>query len=82
MFHGTSTCFTILWTPNYPSHVNDPAVRGPARIVNGKLVLEWALVPSDPSCEGLSATYTISADGWTLDGINVPDCLDPGYVRF
>jgi hypothetical protein len=82
MFGGASTCFTILWTPNYPKHIDDPAVRGPARIVNGKLVLGWALVPSDPNCEGQSATYTISADGWTLDGDNVPDCPDRGYVRF
>ena len=82
MFGGRSTCFTILWTPNFPNHVSDPAVRGPARIVNGKLVLGWALVPNDPNCEGQSATYSISADGWTLDGVNVPDCLDPGYVRF
>ena len=82
MFGGTSTCFTILWTPNYPSHINDPAVRGPARIVNGKLVLGWALVPNDPNCEGQSATYSISADGWTLDGVNVPDCPDRGYVRY
>ena len=82
MFGGTSTCFTILWTPNYPSHINDPAVRGPARIVNGKLVLGWALVPNDPNCEGQSATYAISADGWTLDGVNVPDCPDRGYVRY
>jgi hypothetical protein len=82
MFGGASTCFTILWTPNFPNHVSDPAVRGPARIVNGKLVLGWALVPSDPNCEGQSATYSISADGWTLDGVNVPDCPDRGYVRF
>ena len=82
MFGGTSTCFTILWTPNYPSHINDPAVRGPARIVNGKLVLGWALVPNDPNCEGQAATYAISADGWTLDGVNVPDCPDRGYVRY
>jgi hypothetical protein len=82
LFGGRSTCFTILWTPNYPNHINDPAVRGPARIVNGKLVLGWAMVPSDPNCEGESATYSISADGWTLDGVNVPDCLDAGYVRY
>ena len=81
MYGGTSTCFTILWTPNYPKHVNDPAVRGPARIVDGKLVLGWALVPNDPDCEGTSATYSISADGWTLDGVNVPACSDRRYVR-
>jgi hypothetical protein len=82
LYRGTSTCFTILWTPNYPKHVDDPAVRGPARIVNGKLVLGWALVPSDQNCEGTSSSYSISADGWTLDGFNVSECGDARYVRY
>lgn len=79
MYRGTSTCFTILWTPNYSKHVDDPAVRGPARIVDGKLVLKFALVPNDPDCEGASSTYSISADGSTLDGIQVSTC---SYARF
>jgi hypothetical protein len=81
MYGGKSTCFTILWTPNYPKHVLDPAVRGSARIVDGKLVLGWALVPNDPGCEGTSSTYSISADGWILDGIQVPDCSYRRFVR-
>jgi len=81
MYHGASTCFTILWTPNYPKHIDDPAVRGSARIVDGKLVLGWALVPFDPNCEGQSFTYSISPDGWTLNGMQVSDCADRRYVR-
>jgi hypothetical protein len=82
MFGGRSTCFTILWTPNYPKHATDPAVRGPARIEGGALVLGFALVPNDPQCEGTSATYTISADGWTLQATGVPPCDFPRrFVR-
>ena len=79
MYGGKSTCFTILWTPNFPNHVSDPAVRGSARIVDGKLVLGWALVPNDPQCEGTSSTYAISADGSILDGVNVSPC---SYQKF
>ena len=81
MFDGRSTCFTVLWTPNYPKHVQDPAVRGPARIVDGNLVLGFALVPNDPACEGTSSTYSLSPDGWTLTGIDVPFCSFKGFVR-
>jgi hypothetical protein len=81
MYKGTSTCFTILWTPNYPKHVDDPAVRGSARIVDGKLVLGWTLVPSDPQCEGTSSTYAISADGWILDGVKVDPCSYQKFVK-
>lgn len=81
MYGGTSTCFTILWTPNYPLHVSDPAVRGSARIADGDLVLGWALVPNDPQCEGTVSTYSISADGWILDGIEVPACSYQKFVR-
>jgi hypothetical protein len=81
MFGGRSTCFTVLWTPNYPKHINDKAVRGPARIVDGNLVLGFALVPEDPGCEGTSSTYRISPDGWTLDGIDVPPCSILGFTR-
>ena len=81
MYGGRSTCFTILWTPNFPNHVSDPAVRGSARIVDGKLVLGWALVPNDPQCEGTSSTYAISADGWILDGVKVDPCSYQQFVR-
>jgi hypothetical protein len=82
MFGGRSTCFTILWTPNYPDHANDPAVRGPARIEGGNLVLGFALIPNDPACEGTSATYAIAADGWTLASVDAPPCGFPSrFVR-
>jgi hypothetical protein len=81
LYGGSSTCFTILWTPNYPKHVNDPAVRGPARIVDGKLELGFALVPNDPECEGTTSIYAISADGWTLDQVDAPNCSYRRFVR-
>jgi hypothetical protein len=78
LYEGRSTCFTVLWTPNYPKHATDPAARGSARIVDGNLVLAFDLVPNDPACEGTSATFTVSADLSTLDAI-VPGCA---YQRF
>jgi hypothetical protein len=81
MFDVPSTCFTILWTPNYPKHASDKAVRGPARIVDGNLVLEFALVPDDPACEGTSSTYSISPDAWTLRALDVPACSYQGFTR-
>ena len=81
MYGGTSTCFTILWTPNYPKHVQDPAVRGAARIVDGNLALEFSVVPYDPVCEGTTSTYVISDDRWTLEGVDVPPCSFRGFVR-
>ena len=78
LYEGRSTCFTILWTPNYPNHMQDPAVRGSARIVDGNLVLAFDLVPYDTSCEGTSATFKISADLSTLDALR-PGCA---YRRF
>lgn len=81
MYAGGSTCFTILWTPNYPRHTSDPGVRGPARIIDGNLVLGFALVPNDPGCEGTSSTYAISPDGWTLRGTDVPACSFQGFTR-
>jgi len=82
MYHGTSTCFTILWTPNYPNHVQDPAVRGSARMVDGGLVLTFAIVPNDAECEGTTSTYAVSEDGWTLQAVDVPPCGFPGgFVR-
>jgi hypothetical protein len=78
LYEGRSTCFTILWTPNYPNHVQDPAARGSARIVDGNLVLAFDLVPNDLSCEGTSATLKVSADLSTLDGLK-PGCE---YRRF
>ena len=81
LYGGTSTCFTNLWTPNYPKHVEDPSVRGPARIVDGNLVLGWALVASDPACEGTTSSYAISADGSILDAIHAPACSYQRFVR-
>ena len=81
MFDVPSTCFTILWTPNYPLHVDDPGVRGPARMAGGNLVLGFALLPYDPGCEGTSSTYAVSPDGWTLNGVDVPTCSFRGFVR-
>ena len=78
LYGGRSTCFTILWTPNYPKHVQDPAVRGSARIVAGNLVLAFDLVPYGPECEGTSATFKVSDDLSTLDAIK-PGCQ---YRRF
>jgi len=82
LYGGRSTCFTILWTPNYPKHMDDPAVRGSARIVDGNLVLGVDMVPNDVSCEGTFSTYSISPDGWTLQGLSVgSSCTHPEYVR-
>jgi hypothetical protein len=78
LYGGRSTCFTILWTPNYPKHVQDPAARGSARMVAGNLVLAFDLVPNDPSCEGTSAILKVSADLSTLDALQ-PGCE---YQRF
>jgi hypothetical protein len=81
LYGGRSTCFTILWTPNYPKHASDPAVRGWARIVDGNLVLGFALVPNDEPCQGTSSTYSVSPDGWTLRAIDAPACSFRGFVR-
>ena len=81
MYGGRSTCFTILWTPNYPKHIADPAVRGPARMEGDQLVLGFALVPSDLACEGTSSTYDLSPDGWTMRGADVPTCSFPGFIQ-
>ena len=76
MYGGRSTCFTVLWDPVKP---NDPAARGPARIVDGNLVIELALVPFDEPCQGTSATYAIEDAGATLRGIDPPACTFPGF---
>ena len=52
MYEGQSTCFTYLWTPNWPKHVTDPAARGAARIVDGNLVLRFDLVPMRSGLRG------------------------------
>jgi len=78
LYQGRSTCFTILWTPNYPQHVTDPAVRGSARIVGGNLALAFDLVPEDPGCQGTTSTYSISNDLVTLTPVDVPTCSFPG----
>lgn len=77
MYEGRSTCFTVLWDPVKP---NDPAARGSARVVDGKLVLELALVPSDPVCVGEAATYAYEDAGQTLRGVDTPvPCTFPGF---
>lgn len=76
MYEGRSTCFTVLWDPVKP---NDPAARGSARIVDGTLVLEVALVPSEQECVGTSATYAYEDAGQTLRGIDTPACTFPGF---
>jgi hypothetical protein len=76
MYEGRSTCFTVLWGPKVKA--NDPGARGSARIVDGNLVLGFALVPFDLSCVGTSGTYAIEAGGATLRGIE-PAC---GYRAF
>jgi hypothetical protein len=78
LYQGRSTCFTILWTPNYPSHVTDSAVRGSARIVNGNLALAFDYVPNDLSCQGTTSTYAVSSDLLTLTPVDVPPCSFPG----
>ena len=80
MFEGRSTCFTYLWTPNYPKHINDPAARGSARIVDDRLVLSFDIVPSDQPCVGQKATYLIESAGATLTGANPPACTVPGFT--
>ena len=79
MFDGQSTCFTYLWTPNWPKHVTDPAARGAAQIVDGNLVLQFDIVPSDPDCEGKSSSYAIEDNGATLAGIVTAACTVPGF---
>lgn len=81
MFAGRSTCFTILWTPNYPRHRDDPGVRGPARIVGGELVLTFALVRYDPACEGTSSAYLIVGGGTLLRGVDVPACSFQAFAQ-
>lgn len=81
MFEGRSTCFTYLWTPNYPEHVSDPAARGSARIVDGRLVLSFDIVPNDQLCVGQQATYTIESAGAALAGVNTPGCTVPGFTE-
>jgi len=80
LYDGRSTCFTILWTPNYPK-ANDPAVRGAARIVHDDLVLSFDYVPYDTDCQGSTSTYAISPDGWTLTGKDVPGCSFQAFAR-
>jgi hypothetical protein len=81
LYDGRSTCFTVLWQPNWPKHVQDSAVRGSARIVDGDLVLAFDLVPNDPGCEGTTSSYAVSADRSVLDGIDVPACSFRRFVE-
>jgi hypothetical protein len=76
MYGGRSTCFTILWDPVKPG---DPGARGPARIVDGRLVINMALVPYDQPCVGTSATYAYEDAGQTLRGIETPACTFRGF---
>jgi hypothetical protein len=82
MYDGQSTCFTYLWTPNYPKHVDDPAARGTARIVDGNLYLRFDLLPPwDDKDEGTVATYAIEDDGATFVGIETPPQTVPGFIE-
>ena len=81
MYDGQSTCFTFLWTPNWPAHVTDPGARGAARIADGNLVLRFDLVPNDLACVGETATYSIQDDGATLSGITTPACTVAVFVQ-
>jgi len=78
IYGGASTCFTVLWEPNGPSHVNDPGARGSARIVDGNLVLGFAWVPNSQSCEQTFGTFAIEDAGATLRGI-VSVCAYSGF---
>ena len=78
MYKGRSTCFTVLWSP-YKG--GDQGARGPARIIDGNLVLGFALVPFDLPCTGSMANYAIEADGARLRGIDPPTCMFSGFVR-
>jgi hypothetical protein len=77
IYAGTSTCFTVLWSP----FKDDPGARGSARIVAGNLVLGFALVPFDLACVGSEATYAIADAGATLRGIDPPACTFAGFVE-
>lgn len=79
MFEERSTCFTYMWTPNFPKHITDPGARGSATIVDGRLVLSFDLVPFDVDCVGQKATYTIENGGATLAGVNPPACTVPNF---
>jgi hypothetical protein len=81
LYEGRSTCFTVLWTPNWPDHAQDPAARGSARIDGETLVLGFDLIPNDPGCEGTTSIYAVSADGSTLSGVDVAGCTFPGFVE-
>jgi len=74
IYGGRSTCFTILWSPvKIEDGKSDPAARGSARIVDGNLVLGFAWVPNDRSCEHTFGTFAIEAGGSTLRAIT-PVC--------
>jgi len=80
LYEGRSTCFTILFTPNWPKQ-DDPAVRGSARMVGGRLVLGFSLVPYDPPCEGTTSTYAVDPGGDALRGIDVPACSFRDFTK-
>jgi hypothetical protein len=81
MFEGRSTCFTYMWTPNYPKHITDPGARGAATIIDGRLVLSFDLIPFGEDCTGEKATYTIASAGATLAGVSPPACTVPGFTE-
>ena len=79
LYPDGSTCFTILWTPNWPKHVTDPAARGAARIAEGNLVLRFDWVPFGKECEGKLSTYAVEDGGATLSGIDT-ECGYPAFA--
>ena len=80
LYPDGSTCFTILWTPNWPKHMRDPAARGAARIVDGDLALRFDWVPDDKACEGQTSRYAISDDGANLSGLATA-CGFPAFTE-
>lgn len=80
LFETASTCFTLLWEPNYPLHQTDPGARGSARIADDQLVLSFDVIPEDAACQGSVATYRIEDGGNRLVGVDAPACTFSGFT--
>ena len=81
MFDGRSTCFTILWTPNYPKHIFDPGVRGSRPPRRGEPRPRLRPRPNDLGVRGHVLDVRRLARRLDLSGIDVPACSFPGFVR-
>jgi hypothetical protein len=77
LYGGRSTCFTILWTPNYPNHVQTRPFVGPPGLSTATSSLR-STSSVRTLVRGTSATYKVSADLSTLDAVK-PGC---SYRRF